>query len=376
MKVLILTVPLGNGHNAVAGAISNCFNELGVQNEIIDVYEYIQPKLKEVISKIHLFSMKSAAAIKDLATNIYDLNEKRDISSEYSLSQLKNKIMASELLKYILQYEPDVIICTQVYAAQIIDILEEEKKITSITVGIITDFTVQTYWQDTKNIDYIVTGSEQLNIQLKNRNISIDKALPFGIPISNKFLYKDSKYETCQKLGIKNDIPTVLIMGGGMGLGNIDEYISQIDVLDFDLQMLVVCGNNAKLYQKLKDTNTNKYMKLYEYIDFVDELMNVADCILSKPGGITISESLAKGVPIVMIDPLPGIEDRNVEFLLNNGAALYVTKTYMVNEALGLLLTSPKRCNTITEAIKSLAKPNATKDLCDFLINNIKNKSI
>lgn len=371
MKAIIITTPLGNGHNAVAQTLSTYLTEQHVENIILDLYENIQPLLKDIISKGFYLSMKSITLVKDLASDIYDLNQKRDMTSEYSINHVKNIMLASQLNKVIAEYNPDLIICTQVYAAQVVDVLKEKEKVTATAVGIITDFTVQSYWEDVEHFEYIVVGSELLNYQLKKRNIQPERVLPFGIPIAEKFSVKRSKKEACSLLGLNAYPRNVLIMGGGMGFGNIDKYIEEIDKSDLELQMIVVCGSNKSLYKKLQGKSTRKKMIVLGYVNNVDILMDASDCILSKPGGITTSETLAKGLPMIMIDQLPGVEDRNVEFLLNNGAGLFVSKTFSIDEALHVLLESLQRQRTIKAAIKGLAKPDSAKHLCDFLIEEI-----
>lgn len=372
MKVVIITTPLGNGHNAVAQAISSYLDKLHIDNVILDLYENIQPLLKDIISKGFYLSMKSISLVKDFASDLYDLNQKRDVTSEYSISHVKNQVLASKLYNVIKEYDPDVIICTQVYAAQVVDVLKEKGKITATAIGIITDFTVQTYWEDVSHFEYIVVGSELLNSQLRKRGIAPERVLPFGIPITEKFSVKRTKAAACSLLGIDDSPKNVLIMGGGMGFGNIDKYIDELDKSEFNLQLLVVCGNNKSLYKKIKGKSTQKKMNVYGYVDNVDILMDACDCILSKPGGITTSETLAKGLPMIMIDQLPGVEDRNFEFLLNNGASLFVSKTFSIDQALYFLLDSPERQKNIQAAMKSLAHPYSTKTLCHFLINLIK----
>lgn len=372
MKVVIITTPLGNGHNAAAQAISSYLDKLHIENVILDLYENIQPLLKDIISKGFYLSMKSISLVKDFASDLYDLNQKRDVTSEYSISHVKNQVLASKLYNVIKEYDPDVIICTQVYAAQVVDVLKEKGKITATAIGIITDFTVQTYWEDVEHFEYIVVGSELLNSQLRKRGIAPERVLPFGIPIAEKFSVKRTKAAACSLLGIDDSPKNVLIMGGGMGFGNIDKYIDELDKSEFNLQLLVVCGNNKSLYKKIKEKSTQKKMNVYGYVDNVDILMDACDCILSKPGGITTSEALAKGLPMIMIDQLPGVEDRNFEFLLNNGASLFVSKTFSIDQALHFLLDSPDRQKNIQAAMKSLARPYSTKTLCHFLINLIK----
>ena len=156
-----------------------------------------------------------------------------------------------------------------------------------------------------------------------------------------------------------------------MGFGDLPEYIVSIEELPFDVQIVVICGKNEKLFEKVHALQTHNTMKVFGYVSNVDEIMDAADCLLSKPGGITTSESLAKGLPMLMIHPLPGVEDRNVEFLQANGAAIYITKTWQISDAIHLLFQCPGRIDRLQESIQAIAKPHATQDLCRHIAQTI-----
>lgn len=258
-----------------------------------------------------------------------------------------------------------------VYAAQAVDLLKEHGAITCPCYGIITDFTVQNYWEDVEYFEYIVAPSEYLQPQFARRGIDFSRVLPFGIPIRKQFQGKHDKLEMRQKFGLHETLPTILIMSGGMGFGDLPEYIASIEELPFDVQIVVICGKNEKLLEKVQALQTHNTMKVFGYVSNVDEIMDAADCLLSKPGGITTSESLAKGLPMLMIHPLPGVEDRNVEFLQANGAAIYITKTWQISDAMHLLFQCPGRINRLQESIQAIAKPHATQDLCQHIAQTI-----
>lgn len=372
MKVLLVTTPLGQGHNAVAQALGHHFRAQGIECVIMDMYEYVDPILKEIISKGFLLSMKSATYLKAVVSELYDLNEKRDMNWEFFLSRFTNALLASELKKFITSYQPDLTICTQVYAAQVVDILKEKKAIETLCVGIVTDYTVQTYWSDVEYFEYINVPSERLAYQLAERGIEAARILNFGMPIEEKFAKKVPKESACEELGLVKGLKTVLIMGGGTGLGNIEKYVEEIDQQKLNLQILVVCGKNERLYRKLKDGIYKKPTKVFGYVNNMEILMAAADCMVSKPGGISTAEALAVGVPLIMVDSLPGVEERNVEFLLNNGGAILASKTYSLTEAIMLLFEHEERRRNLQEGMATLARPEATKQLCEFLIERVK----
>jgi processive 1,2-diacylglycerol beta-glucosyltransferase len=372
MKLLIITAPLGNGHNAVAGAISDCFTTQypDASCEILDMYEYISPHLKKATASGYFLSMKTLSHFHDMASNAYTWQDEKDFN-EYTPSRLADAFLASRLRHAIDAYAPDCIVCTMVYAAQAVDLLKEHGAITCPCYGIITDFTVQNYWEDVEYFEYIVAPSEYLQPQFSRRGIDFSRVLPFGIPIRKQFQTKHDKLEMRQKFGLHETLPTILLMSGGMGFGDLPEYIASIEELPFDVQIVVICGKNEKLFEKVQALQTHNIMKVFGYVSNVDEIMDAADCLLSKPGGITTSESLAKGLPMLMIHPLPGVEDRNVEFLQANGAAIYITKTWQISDAIHLLFQCPGRIDRLRESIQAIAKPHATQDLCRHIAQTI-----
>ena len=173
-----------------------------------------------------------------------------------------------------------------------------------------TDFTIHPFWEDA-DLDYYVTANELLNHQASKKGIDTSKILPIGIPIHPKFGKKMDKLEARNILGIE-DKPTILIMSGSMGYGNLETIITDMDTMDMDFQIISICGNNKNLKEDRWDDNKEKVYN-YGFTDKVDIIMDAADCIVTKPGGLTTSESLAKGLPMIIINPIPGQEERNLQ---------------------------------------------------------------
>ena len=260
-----------------------------------------------------------------------------------------------------------MIICTQVYTAQVVALLKSSGCTKAFSIGIITDFTIQTYWQDTLELDYIVTATSQLEYQLKQRGIPPQKMLSFGIPIDSKFKNRTPTAVARRSLGLSENLPTMLIMGGSMGFGKIDNEIKELDLLDFEFQSIVVCGNNKKLFNKLMSLQTMHSFQVYSYTNQIDLMMSAADLIVTKPGGVTTSEALAMGLPIVIVNPIPGMEERNAEFLCAAGAAISVTKTFTLAEAVSMVLRYPQNKLRISQAAFALSHPDSTLTLCGFI---------
>lgn len=370
MKVLIMSVKAGYGHHSTANALKEYFAEHSIQCEMLDTFEYINPALADSIDNGYLFSTKYMPKIYGRA---YDMMDKREEKyDKRSLISVLSRIVSYKLKDFIKAYNPDVIIGTHSYACMVMTYLREEKILSSLLIGIITDFTVHPFWEST-NLDYYVTADKMLDNQMRKKGIPKEKILPFGIPIRKNFTQKISKTDARAGLGLE-DKTTILIMMGSMGFGNILKEIEEIDEFDFDFQIICVCGRNKKMYREISSRKWNKKMLVLGFADNVDVLMDASDCIITKPGGLTTSEFLAKQIPAIIMNAIRGQEDRNTEFLVNNGAAIMVTKTFRLDEALFEVLNNDWRLDVLRESVSHLGKPNSTKDLCEFIIRIVNGK--
>ncbi|MDR1245722.1 MAG: glycosyltransferase [Clostridiales Family XIII bacterium] len=374
MKALILSISTGQGHHAVGAAIANTFESMGVSCTTMDAYEYVDPKLSKLLSKGYLIS--AAHAPRWLSSRAYNaLVKKTSPSGKLSVQQLTSRYFAWDLNKFVQKDKPDIIVCTHVLSSIIVSVMRAHAWTDAITAGVVTDFTVHPLWEETRDIDYYVTPSELLDFQMARKGLDICKILPFGIPIKPQFSRKTDCDEARRSLGLDAGLPTVLLISGSMGHGGIDVSTERLDALSLDMQIMVVCGNNKEMYRKLKRKKFKKRFDIYGYVDYVDLMMDAADCIITKPGGITSSEALAKGLPMIMINPIPGHETRNAEFMLNNGIALYATNSFPLEEAVFSLFKHPDRLEDLRATIGLYAKKDASRRLCEFLAQKAEDRT-
>lgn len=369
MKTLVLSVPTGQGHHQAAKAIYEYFSEKDdVLCEICDVFENVNPALAESIEKAYLISTKVTPKVYG---RVYGMCERRDETKYSNVGKIIKSVLNRKLMHLIKEYKPDVIIATHVFAAIAISYLKRKYPFKAKTVAVITDFTMHPFWEDV-DLDYYVTPTELLNFQAERKGYELSKVLPFGIPIKKKFSVKIDKAEARQMVGISDKF-TVMMMMGSMGYGDdILSMVKNIDTMEDDLQIIVVCGNNKKLKARLDRMSFAHSVKALGFVDNVDVLMDASDCIVTKPGGLSTSEALAKNLPIIMLDPIPGQEDRNKEFMLNNGIALNISSTFGIEEAIYQLKNFDFRMKSLKENMEHIRKPNSTRDLCEFLISLVK----
>ena len=360
MRVLILSISTGQGHHQCASALQQYLIEQRNECVTVDALEYINTVLSKSVSQSYLFSTQYSP---NAYGQIYRMAEKKGRpTSKITLSSITTAPLSRKISKLIKNYEPDVIVCTHVYTAMLMSVL---KNITANTVGIVTDFTIHPFWENT-SCDYYVTAHELLYNQTRKKQLPDDSILATGIPILPKFANKTDKAQARKLLGIP-DKRTVLIMSGSMGYGNILKYISKLDRLEGDFQIISVCGRNNKARRLIDSCSFDKKVYNHGYVDNVDIFMDACDIMITKPGGLTSSEALAKKVPMILMNPIPGQEDRNAEFLINNGAAMLTTSTFPVDECVYQLINSPCRLELMKQAANDLAKPYAAKNLGDFL---------
>ena len=365
MKVLLLSVKAGYGHHSTAKAIIEYFEKNGHQCEMLDIFDYISHRIGDYINDSYLLMTKYIP--KTYGKAYGKLAQKDEPYDYHSLISLFSRFVSKKLSKYVSDYKPDFMIGTHSYAGVCMSILTETGVTACPTVGIVTDYTVHPLWESTF-LDYYVIPDELLASEMQQKGIPKDKLLPFGIPVREQFARRTDKKEARRMLGI-DDIPTVLIMMGSMGYGNIKPQLESIDKSPHEFQIICVCGSNKKLKEYVDASDWTKSFHVYGFTDDVDIMMDASDVLITKPGGLTTSEALSKGIPMIISNPIPGQEDRNLNFLVNTGAAIITNDTFGVQDALNMLFTSPWRIRIMEESVSHIGKPNATADLYNFAVS-------
>jgi len=375
MKVLILSVTAGEGHNSTAKALRDAFEAENAECTILDTFQYVSPAIAKFLSEGYLLVTEKAKQIYKAGYRLTELRK----STEIAPSQLVDLAFAGDIADYIHTNDFDVILFTHSFAGMILDYLKEREMITQPTIGILTDFTFHPYWEDCTHNDYVVIPDKALLIQGLRKGFREEQLLPYGIPIRADFLRSIPQAEARARLHLDPALPTILVMGGSMGYGKMGQTVESIDRLPclsgspLDFQMIVVCGNNKDMKKQL-DTMVAAGSLQHKtivtgFVNYIPLLMDASDCIITKPGGLTTSESLAKSLPMVIVNPIPGQEERNCEFLLNNGAACAASNTCPVAECLFQLLSSPERQAAMRSCVQTLAKKHAAQTVARFAID-------
>lgn len=367
MKVLFLSIPTGGGHHQAAKAMENYFaGRSDVECRMLDIAENVNSTLAEAVSKGYILSTTITPKIYG---SLYDLLDMRpNPSSEVSkTNRFLSTAFRKKLYAYIEAFRPDVIVSTHLFATITLNRIATHRPISAKLISIVTDFTIHPMWEQAKS-DYYITASELLSYQAIKKWGSTDNVLPLGIPIDPKFAKKVPPAEAREAVGIADKF-TVLVMMGSMGYGtHTIDMLKKLDNLREDFQVLVVCGSNEKLKNKIDKIKWKKDILTFGFVNNVDVLMDACNCIITKPGGLSTSEALAKRLPILMLDPIPGQEDRNKEFMLNNGIALNLSETFGADEAIYQLIHYPFKAIHLSKNTEHFAKPHAARDLGELML--------
>ncbi len=372
MNILIFYASYGGGHLNAAKSINEYlqknYNDLHV--ELIDCMKYINKTIEKVTTKAYTEMAKKAPWAWG---RIYSDAQKGPLAHITSRS---NKFMAIKLLKLLREKQPDLIISTHPFGSQMCSYLKRKGKIHAKIATIMTDFAPHDQWLVGSDFtDYYFVAHDNMKKYLMDKGISSKNIFVTGIPLSNRFLKSYDKKEILKELNLEIDKKTILFFGGGeFGLGKTRtiEIFENFVKYCTDMQIIAIAGKNEKMKHDF-DNIVSKYDRknnivVFEYTSQVPEFMSISDLVVTKPGGLTTTESLASELPMVIINPIPGQEEENAKFLVENGIAIWIKKEDNVQKILENLFLNPETLENMRQNTKKLAKLHSTQEICEILL--------
>ncbi|MDP4091903.1 MAG: glycosyltransferase [Bacillota bacterium] len=364
MNVLLLTVATGGGHQKAAEAVKEiaekCFP--GSKTLLIDALRYSSPVADRIIVGSYLNTIRNTPF---MYRRLYQMSERGE--SFYGLSNTVNRFLSHRLEKLIKDFNPSVIVTTHPLALQMICGLKGRTKLDIPIVAVITDMAFHSFWMH-DGIDAYIISHEFLKKEMINWGIPEQKIFVYGIPVSQKFLVKRDRKEVLQELGLEDKL-TALVMGGSLGIGEIYGVFESLVKCSRDIQVIVVTGQNKKLRKKLEKSSRNngKMVKILGFTDKIPDLMDASDFILTKPGGLTVTEALHKEIPLFVISPIPGAEEVNASFLINNGAAVSVIRSTHIESVMQQVIDNPAKINHMKEMARNLSNKDSWNNTAQLL---------
>jgi len=364
-KLLIASASAGAGHARAAAALKRAF-ELAHHDgsaQCVDVLQYMTPMFRGLYLKSY-FSVISA--LPWYWRWLYNRWNRKPIGGfERRAICALDRMNASRFIDLVRREQPTHIVCTHFLPAEILAWMRRTDRLDVPLGVVVTDYDAHRIWIN-PGTDHYFVASDYLRGLFIGKGAPPERVTTFGIPIDPIFAGPADKAAAREELGLDADLPTVMIIGGGSGIGAVTKTVAALAACG-PTQILAVAGHNEKLKRTLDAVTLNGSARLvaYGFVDYIDKLMTAADLIVTKPGGMSSTECLAVGLPMVLTLPIPGQEEMNSAFLVGRGAALPASKPRDVRKVVASLLAEPKQLERMRKAALKAARPRAAFDIID-----------
>jgi processive 1,2-diacylglycerol beta-glucosyltransferase len=364
-RILVLSASVGAGHMRAAEAVELALRQTlpDAHVENLDILEMTNWVFRRVYGKFYLDLVNRAPHVLGY---FYDLLD-RPASSKNRRDKFRLSLEKLNLKNFqrFLKKEPwDLIINTHFLPAEIIAHLRKKKELNVPHVTVTTDFETHRLWVNQPCERYF-TATEEGARYLQHWGVPASDTFATGIPVHPLFSKPRVRAEVLKKHGLAGDRPIILQLSGGFGVGPVEKLFHALLDVEIPLQVVTITGKNEKLKTKLEDQPTPERhsVKVMGFTREIDELMSVADLVMTKPGGLTTSETLARGAIMMIVNPIPGQETRNSDFLLESGAAIKINNIGTMAYKLTTLLADPKRLKQLRDNVRRIARPTAALDV-------------
>ncbi len=363
-RVLVLSVSAGNGHVRAAEAIAAWakadFPRLAVRH--LDLMQVFPSWFRKLYADLYV---KLASGLPEAWGWLYRKTDRESTGSLAGrLRRTLQRVCARRLFREIDAFAPDVIVCTHFLPAELLADARRDGRLTCPLWVQVTDFDLHRFWLHEGVTGYFV-ANEELAYRLRGLGHGAARVVISGIPVMPAFSARPERRVASRRLGLSPERMTVLLMGGGAGIGMSAERVATLLDRHPSVQLIVMAGRNAALLSALQDLSVFYPQRLCA-IGFTSEvalLMAASDLAITKPGGLSVSECLAMGLPMLLAQPIPGQEERNADYLLQQGVALRADDPLTLHYRLQQLLNDPRQLTLMRERSLAIARPFAARDL-------------
>lgn len=360
-KVLILTASTGGGHNQVAKTLEGLMGEdievrrvdfLKEENRIMDMvvaegYDVLATKFPELYGRLYRLSNRGRR--------------------ETKLNDLMRRMIHRRVREIIKDYEPDLVIGCHTFAISIMSTLKKRGHYNKKFISIITDFDVH-FSYVSHEVDIYITGSDYTKLSLQSKGISEERIHCVGIPVSPIFYQQSLKQA-------KERSFTILIMGGSMGVDYMEDTVEALFTIQEKVKFIVVCGNNKTLEEKLKRRLVKKPLEnaveIHGFVNNIQDFMDESDLVVTKPGGLTATESIVKNLPMVVPYYIPGQEEENLNYLTLANLAIAVRDIQKIGTTISFLINNKERLRQMHESMAYVSKGYSLEGLRDIITDAI-----
>jgi len=360
--VLVLSAAAGAGHVRSAEALVAAFAAKGIPAKHVEVLEYASYFFKKVYSDLYIELVNHQPAILGLVYDALDhpwKYRKRRLALDW--------LNTRPLVRLLLTERPRLTVCTHFLPAEILLYLRR-KKILDVPVGVvITDFDLHSMWLY-RDVDWYFAACEETKVHLAALGIPPETIHVTGIPIDPVFSSPGEKGQIRRELGLQPDLTTVLVSAGGFGMGPVESLAKALQEVRHPIQVAVICGKNPALKSRIEELPAPSHpVRAVGFTTEMERWMAASDLLVGKAGGLTSSEALASGLVMVIVNPIPGQEERNSDHLLEEGVAIRCNNLPALAYKIDTLLSDKERFDRMRQAVRRLARPNAAADVVSLV---------
>ena len=368
VKILILTAATGGGHLRAAHAIESYIEKESPQSEVVvvDALKSISSVLdKTVCDGYHFLATKTPKVFGQLYRKTNEDSLLSNLVTQFSGA------FSQKLIPLMLEERPDVVISTHPFATEMVSHLKSAGVVSAPLICLMTDYGPHRAWIADR-VDAYVVANRGMIPEMELMGVPKEKIYPFGIPVGHVFFTKGDRPSLLARFGLDPDTPTILIMAGSFGVANILKIYKRIVKLDTKFQIVVITGRNRKLYSAFEEVigDSPKKTTLVFFTDEVENYMHASDLLITKPGGLTVSEALACNIPLAVFDAIPGQEEDNANFLLTHQMAVRLEKVEDCGETIRSLLEDSQRLEKMRTSCEEFDHSQSAKNIFT-LINEL-----
>lgn len=366
MKVLIISMTCGEGHNSIAKAIKNQLEALGEEAKMIQLYGFSQ---KEVLKQNKMF-LNAIKFIPHIYSQIWKSQCKKPLKF-YINAVIKH--CKDYVLKEINLFQPDAIVCTHNNSGAVVGYLKKEgmisDKITTYTV--VFDYCLCPNWESNKYLDYVVTPDANIADSLKKKGFKEEQILNIGLPTDSKYFNKIDKKQARREIGLDEDKFTIILYSGGNCVSSAYDIIKKLKSLT-NVQIVAICGKNKKEFEKIEKLIEKE--KLTNVINlgfctYIDKLYSAGDVVFTRGGGMGLTEQINKGIPFILREKLYINENINKKYFDKLGMGIAMKNLRQAPKIVETLLSSPDKLEDMRNKIEEYKKGNSTEKLVNHIIN-------
>lgn len=367
-RILILSASVGSGHVKAADALAKAFRADPDVEEVLsdDSLDHTNVLHKQLYSTLY---KRLSAMLPEFLGWWYESSDDPWVSDKSRLAL--DLPQALPLINLVRDFKPDSIICTHFMPAGVLSYLIGAGKLDAELGIVVTDFHFHAFWI-TRAFHWYFVAQEEDKIHMEGLGLPGDRIQVTGIPLEPEFARPVDRRAVLKDMRLDPDKPTLLVAGGALGLSPAVAVARRLLELDRDFQAIIVCGKNEELRKDIEELVVGREdrFRVLGYTDKMPDLMGAATLLLSKPGGLTTAEALSRGLPMVVLDPIGGQEERNSDVLLEAGAAVKCTEVTVLNHKLERLLDDPARIAAMSENARKLGRPNASADIARIVLDS------